>query len=117
MTVREVARACGRTEETVRRWIWSGKLPARKLGHQLFVARSDVDALIAPRVSEAKTRYSTRRSHVASPERYLEKKRYTRQEMISAIERAAAMGREMRKKYGGFDVGELAYQSHETGNA
>jgi len=27
--------------ETVRRWIWGGKLPAQKLGNQLFIKRSD----------------------------------------------------------------------------
>ncbi|HEY8766959.1 MAG TPA: helix-turn-helix domain-containing protein [Dehalococcoidia bacterium] len=57
MTVREVARACHRSEETVRRWIWSGKLRARKLGNQLFVARSDLEALSQPAVREAKSAY------------------------------------------------------------
>lgn len=37
LTVREIARRCHRSEETVRRWIWSGKLKAKKLGNQLFV--------------------------------------------------------------------------------
>jgi excisionase family DNA binding protein len=32
MTVREAARRVGRSEETVRRWIWSGRLPAVKRG-------------------------------------------------------------------------------------
>jgi len=40
LSVREAARACGRNPETIRRWIWSGKLPAEKLGNQLFVRRS-----------------------------------------------------------------------------
>jgi excisionase family DNA binding protein len=40
ITVREAAEECGRNAETVRRWIWSGKLPAEKLGNQLFVKRS-----------------------------------------------------------------------------
>ena len=39
ITVREAAEECGRNAETVRRWIWSGKLPAEKLGNQLFVKR------------------------------------------------------------------------------
>jgi len=39
--VREAARECGRNMETVRRWIWAGKLPAEKLGNQLFIRRSD----------------------------------------------------------------------------
>lgn len=41
ISVREAARECGRNMETVRRWIWAGKLPAEKLGNQLFIKRSD----------------------------------------------------------------------------
>ena len=41
VTVREAAKESGRNMETVRRWIWSGKLPAQKLGNQLFIKRSD----------------------------------------------------------------------------
>ena len=40
ISVRDAARECGRNAETVRRWIWSGKLPAEKLGNQLFIRRS-----------------------------------------------------------------------------
>lgn len=57
MSVREVARECKRTEETIRRWIWSGKLPATKLGNQLFVRRKDLDAVISPRAAEAAVAY------------------------------------------------------------
>ena len=32
MTVREAASRVGRSEETIRRWIWSGRLPAVKRG-------------------------------------------------------------------------------------
>ena len=32
LTVREAARRAGRSEETIRRWIWSGRLPALKRG-------------------------------------------------------------------------------------
>ena len=28
VTVREAATECGRNPETIRRWIWAGKLPA-----------------------------------------------------------------------------------------
>ncbi len=42
VTVREAARECSRTTETVRRWIWGGKLPAQKLGNQLFINRADL---------------------------------------------------------------------------
>jgi excisionase family DNA binding protein len=67
MTVREVARACHRSEETVRRWIWSGKLSARKLGNQLFVRRSDVDALSQSAVREPKVVYAASRTSVTLP--------------------------------------------------
>jgi excisionase family DNA binding protein len=33
LTVREAAWRAGRTEETIRRWIWSGRLPAVKRGN------------------------------------------------------------------------------------
>ncbi len=59
LTVREVARACGRSEETVRRWIWSGRLPSRKLGNQHFIDPADVEALGAtpPAVAETAVAY------------------------------------------------------------
>jgi len=44
ITVREAARECSRNPETIRRWIWSGKLPAEKLGNQLFVKRSALNS-------------------------------------------------------------------------
>lgn len=44
LSVREAARECGKNPETIRRWIWSGKLPAEKLGNQLYVKRSDLKA-------------------------------------------------------------------------
>ncbi len=42
ISVKEAATECGRNPETVRRWIWSGKLPAEKLGNQLFIRRCDL---------------------------------------------------------------------------
>jgi excisionase family DNA binding protein len=44
ISVREAARICGRNAETIRRWIWDGKLPAEKLGNQLFIKRSALDS-------------------------------------------------------------------------
>jgi excisionase family DNA binding protein len=41
ISVKEAAKDSTRSMETVRRWIWSGKLPAHKLGNQLFIKRSD----------------------------------------------------------------------------
>lgn len=55
LSVREAARRVHRAEETVRRWIWSGKLPARKLGNTYRVRERDVDAAAgvpAPREAE-----------------------------------------------------------------
>ena len=42
INIREAAQRCGRNMETVRRWIWGGKLPARKLGNQLFIRKQDL---------------------------------------------------------------------------
>ncbi len=44
LTVAEAARECRRNPETVRRWIWEGKLPAQKLGRQLFILETDLRA-------------------------------------------------------------------------
>ncbi len=46
LEVRRAAALVGRHPETVRRWIWSGRLPARRSGHRLLVARADVEALV-----------------------------------------------------------------------
>lgn len=45
LTVREAARRVGRSDETIRRWIWSGKLPARKLGNTYRLLARDVDTV------------------------------------------------------------------------
>lgn len=47
LTVREAARRVHRAEETIRRWIWTGKLPARKRGKSYQVRESDLDAVAA----------------------------------------------------------------------
>jgi excisionase family DNA binding protein len=47
LDVREAARLAGRTPETVRRWVWSGRLAARRDGNRLLVARDDVLRLAA----------------------------------------------------------------------
>ena len=43
--VREAADLVGRTPETVRRWVWSGRLEARRDGNRLLLRRSDVVGL------------------------------------------------------------------------
>ncbi len=47
LTIKEAAKEARRTAETVRRWVWSGRLPAQKLGNQLFIKKSDLDAVVA----------------------------------------------------------------------
>ena len=43
--VGRAASLVGRHPETVRRWVWSGRLSARRRGRRLLVARSEVQAL------------------------------------------------------------------------
>jgi hypothetical protein len=45
LDVNGAALLAGRTPETIRRWVWSGRLMARKRGNRLIVARRDVEAL------------------------------------------------------------------------
>lgn len=40
----EAARLAGRTPETIRRWIWAGRLQATKEGNRLFVPRAALGA-------------------------------------------------------------------------
>lgn len=40
--VREAARLARRTPETIRRWVWSGRLDAVKTGNRLLIARSQI---------------------------------------------------------------------------
>ncbi len=42
LDVQEAASLASRTPETVRRWVWSGRLPAERQGRRLLVARDDV---------------------------------------------------------------------------
>lgn len=46
LPVREAAAYAGRTAETIRRWVWSGRLTARRQGNRLLVDRRELDALL-----------------------------------------------------------------------
>ena len=48
ITVREAAQRAHRSEETIRRWIWSGRLPAHKRGnsYRIDVAHLDRVAVV-----------------------------------------------------------------------
>jgi excisionase family DNA binding protein len=48
LTVPEAARRAGRSPETIRRWIWRGRLPARKVGNQHLIDAETLDLLVAP---------------------------------------------------------------------
>jgi excisionase family DNA binding protein len=45
LTVPAAARRIGRSPETIRRWIWSGRLPSEKVGNQHLVDVEALDAL------------------------------------------------------------------------
>jgi excisionase family DNA binding protein len=45
LDVRRAAALVGRHPETVRRWVWTGRLTAHRRGNRLLVARGDVEAL------------------------------------------------------------------------
>jgi excisionase family DNA binding protein len=45
ISVREAARRAHRSEETVRRWIWSGRLPARKRGNSYRIDVAHLDRI------------------------------------------------------------------------
>lgn len=46
LTVPEAARRVGRDPETIRRWIRSGRLRARKVGTQHVIEESDLEAAV-----------------------------------------------------------------------
>jgi len=96
LTVREVARQCGRTEETVRRWIWSGKLTARKLGNQLFVSAEEAGRVGGQAVRSLPTN-----------------RPYTKKELLRQAEEDERFSDEMLAKYGLIDAPDLVRQVRE----
>jgi hypothetical protein len=49
LDVKAAALLADRTTETIRRWVWSGRLSARRRGSRLVVSRGDVEALAGAR--------------------------------------------------------------------
>jgi excisionase family DNA binding protein len=47
LDVREAAAYIGRTPETVRRWVWSGRVAASRQGNRLLIARRALDAAVS----------------------------------------------------------------------
>ena len=90
VTVREAAGECGRNMETVRRWIWSGKLPADKLGNQLFIKRSNLEAFCQSKGIKKKSSFA----------------------VIKFLAEAKALRERIRKRTGAtFDISELIAES------
>jgi excisionase family DNA binding protein len=46
ITVPEAAKRAGKDPETIRRWIRTGRLAARKIGTQHVIEEADLDALL-----------------------------------------------------------------------
>lgn len=51
--IRQAASDSGRSAETVRRWIWSGKLAAAKRGNRLLIERAELERFLRERHEEA----------------------------------------------------------------
>lgn len=47
LDVNHAARLARRSPETVRRWVWSGKLAARRQGRRLMISHDDLAAVVA----------------------------------------------------------------------
>lgn len=47
LDVRQAAQRAGRTAETIRRWVWTGRLDAYKRGNKLMIHASELDALLS----------------------------------------------------------------------
>ena len=90
ITIREASKQSGRNMETVRRWIWSGKLPAQKLGNQLFIKRSDLRTFLNG----------------------LSVNKHGSQDKLESIERAVALQKRIRARTGtDFDISALIEES------
>ena len=50
--IRQAAGESGRSAETVRRWIWSGKLAATKRGNRLLIDRAELERFLHERTEE-----------------------------------------------------------------
>jgi len=68
LTVPEAAKRAGRDPETIRRWIRSGRLNARKIGTQHVIEERDLDTtLVEGRVVSLPAAWATTRSGTPMP--------------------------------------------------
>lgn len=102
LTVREVARRCRRSEETVRRWIWSGKLVSQKLGNQHFVRLEDVHT------SQTGQAGGRRLDLPPIPVVRIDKAKH-----FELIERARKLRKKIFKAHGYFDVAEAVREARK----
>ncbi|MFZ5849879.1 MAG: helix-turn-helix domain-containing protein [Actinomycetota bacterium] len=72
--VRAAAQLAHRSPETIRRWVWSGRLAAQRQGNRLVVARSDVQ-----RLSRAGTQPGGRETPLREPLTWTEWSRRVRE--------------------------------------
>ncbi len=93
ISVREAARECGRNMETIRRWIWGGKLPAQKLGNQLFIKRNDFTSFC--RETTAKQYHAEKKEDFLKKAKALRNKIHAR---TGEVFDAGAMIRELREE-------------------
>ncbi|MBI2832292.1 MAG: helix-turn-helix domain-containing protein [Chloroflexi bacterium] len=87
ITVRDAAKVCGRNPETVRRWIWDDRLPAEKLGNQLFIRRSALDNFC----------YGTKKKQPEREEDFLERAIALRKKMQARGVKPIDVAAEVRK--------------------
>ncbi len=107
ISVREAAKECGRNPETIRRWIWSGKLPAEKLGNQLFVKRENLLRYLSELNKEEGVNPSGKQEGLQvriSGEIQNTKNR------VEAAENMRVLRNEIKKMTGTFDIDELTDQ-------
>jgi excisionase family DNA binding protein len=67
LTVPEAARRAGRDPETIRRWVRSGRLRARKIGTQHVIEEADLEALLDERPETLPVPKRWRKSDSGSP--------------------------------------------------
>jgi excisionase family DNA binding protein len=120
LTVRDIARRFGRSEETVRRWIWSGRLKATKLGNQLFVDPADLRGMpvkgramrevAAPYRTERRAKMSEGKESVRLP---VEGAVYDMNEMEALMASARELRERIFRRTGYIDVAEALRESRE----
>jgi excisionase family DNA binding protein len=67
LTVPEAARRTGRNEETIRRWIRSGRLRSQRIGTQHLIDEAELAALVEDTSVELPPEWTTTRDRRAMP--------------------------------------------------